>query len=161
MKRFWNEWGKIEWGIVIIAIVAFPLCLFVSNKSNKLASHSTNKETTSNKDITITKTKDSLKWNVYTTTDEMTDSKNIFAVLRSDNYISQDFPYEGETYSSITLRYTKKYGYDVLIQIDKGQIDGRSYNGTDYITARFDGSSPKNYFINESSDGDPKIVFSS
>jgi len=159
MKRFWNEWGKIEWGIVIIAIVAFPLCLFVSNKSNKLASHSTNKETTSNKDITITKTKDSLKWNVYTTTDEMTDSKNIFAVLRSDNYISQDFPYEGETYSSITLRYTKKYGYDVLIQIDKGQIDGRSYNGTDYITARFDGSSPKNYFINESSDGDPKIVF--
>ncbi len=159
MKKIWKEWGKIEWGIIIIAIIAISIYFFVSIKPDNLSSPTTNKEKLSNNNITSTEKKDSLTWSVFTTTDEMTDTKNIFAVLRSDNYISQDFPYEGETYSTITLRYTKKYGYDVLIQIDKGQIDGRSYNGTDYITARFDGSSHKNYYINESSDGDPKVVF--
>ena len=48
---------------------------------------------------------------------------------------------------------------DVLIQITKGQIDGREYYGTDYITARFDEGTPKKYFFDESSDGSSEVVF--
>ena len=98
-------------------------------------------------------------WNISTETDEMTDSKNIWASIKSDNYITQDFPYDGCTYARITVRYMKKYGYDVLIQITQGQINGRSYYGTDYITARFDEGQPKKYYFNESSDGDSEVIF--
>ena len=98
-------------------------------------------------------------WDITTETDAMTDSKNIWAKITSDDYICQDFPYEGLTYAYITARYMKKYGYDVLIQISKGQINGRDYNGTNYITARFDGSTPKRYYFDESADGSPETVF--
>ena len=56
-----------------------------------------------------------VEWDLTISTDEMTDTKNIWATIRSDDYIIQDFPYEGRTYASITVRYMKKYGYDVLI----------------------------------------------
>lgn len=99
------------------------------------------------------------EWNFTTEQDEMTDSKNIWASITSDNYISQDFPYEGETRATITVRYMKKYGYDVLVKISQGQINGSSYNGTDYVTARFDDNAPKKYYFDESSDGDSKVIF--
>ncbi|MBP3246359.1 MAG: hypothetical protein J6M36_00580 [Prevotella sp.] len=98
-------------------------------------------------------------WDISTSTDDMTDTKNIWAKITSDNYVSQEFPYEGFTYASITVRYMKKYGYDVLIEITKGQISGSEYNGTDYITARFDDGAPKKYHFNEASDGSSEVVF--
>ena len=98
-------------------------------------------------------------WDFTIDKDPMTDTKNIWATIRSDNYIIQDFPYGGNTYASITVRYMKKYGYDVLIQITKGQINGRSYSGTDYITARFDGGTPKKFYFNESADGSTETIF--
>ncbi len=98
-------------------------------------------------------------WNFSIRKDDMTDTNNIWATISSDNFISQQFPYEGETYASITVRYMKKYGYDVIIEITKGQIDGREYYGTDHITARFDGGSPKKYHFNESADGSSEMVF--
>lgn len=98
-------------------------------------------------------------WHISSSTDEMTDTKNIWAKITSDNYISQDFPYEGLTYARITVRYMKKYGYDVLVEITKGQIDGREYYGTDYITARFDEGAPKRYYFNEAADGSSDVIF--
>lgn len=98
-------------------------------------------------------------WNFTIKRDEMTDTKNIWASIQSDDYILQAFPYEGNTYASITVRYMKKYGYDVIIQITKGQINGRDYYGTDYITARFDDGDPKKYYFNESADGSSETIF--
>lgn len=98
-------------------------------------------------------------WDFTITKDDMTDTNNVWATIKSDDYIMQDFPYDGETYASITVRYMKKYGYDVIIEITKGQIDGRKYYGTDYITARFDGGSPKKYYFNEAADGSSEVVF--
>lgn len=98
-------------------------------------------------------------WNFTIKQDEMTDTKNIWASIQSDDYISQAFPYEGNTYASITVRYMKKYGYDVIIQITKGQINGREYYGTDYVTARFDEGSPKKYYFNEAADGSSETIF--
>ena len=100
-----------------------------------------------------------ITWNNTTKKDEMTDAKNIWASITSDNYITQDFPYDGATYASITVRYMKKHGYSVLISISKGQIDGREYYSTDYITARFDGGSAKKYRFNEAADGSSDVVF--
>ena len=100
-----------------------------------------------------------VEWDFTISTDAMTDTKNIWAEIKSDNYIIQDFPYEGLTYAKLTVRYMKKYGYDVIVEITKGQINGSRYNGTNYITARFDEGNPKKYFFNEAADGSPEYVF--
>lgn len=98
-------------------------------------------------------------WDFTIKKDEMTDTKNIWATIQSDDYITQDFPYNGNTYATITVRYMKKYGYDVLVYITKGQINGRDYYGTDYVTARFDDGSPRKYRFDEAADGSSDHVF--
>lgn len=98
-------------------------------------------------------------WDFSIEKDEMTDTKNIWAKIISDNHISQSFPYEGYTYATITIRYMKKYGYDAIISISKGQIHGSRYNGDNYITARFDEGTPKKYTFNEAADGSSEMVF--
>jgi hypothetical protein len=98
-------------------------------------------------------------WDFTIEKDPMSDTNNVWASIQSDDYITQDFPYDGYTYARITVRYMKKYGYDVLIKITKGQINGRSYYNTDYITARFDNGSPQKYYFNEADDGSSTVVF--
>lgn len=98
-------------------------------------------------------------WDIRTEKDEMTDSKNIWATVLSDNCIRQDFPYEGLTYAKITVRYMKKYGYDVLINITNGQIHGSKYSNENYIIARFDEGSPKKYWYDEAADLSSDVIF--
>lgn len=98
-------------------------------------------------------------WDFSIEKDEMTDTKNIWAKIISDNHIPQSFPYEGYTYATITIRYMKKYGYDAIISISKGQIHGSRYNGDNYITARFDEGTPKKYTFTEAADGSSEMVF--
>lgn len=98
-------------------------------------------------------------WDFTIEKDEMTDTKNIWATIISDNSVSQNFPYEGLTFAKITIRYMKKYGYDAIISVTKGQIHGNRYNGNNYITARFDDGTPKKYYFNEAADGSSEMVF--
>lgn len=102
---------------------------------------------------------DSVTWKIHTDIDDMTDTKNIWASIRSTNFVNQKFPYQGKTYATITIRYMKKYGYDVIIEIDKGQIVGIDVSGTNYITARFDEGTPMNYYFDDASDGSTEHVF--
>ena len=98
-------------------------------------------------------------WDFTIVKDEIYDTNNIWAEIKSDNYISQRFPYEGYTYATISVRYMKKYGYDVIIVISKGQIHGNRYKGDNYITARFDEGAQKKYYFNEAADGSSDRVF--
>ncbi len=98
-------------------------------------------------------------WNLKTSQDEMDDSKNYWYSLVSDNYANFDFPYEGNSYLTITVRWMKKYGYDVLLEIDKGQMVGNEYNGTNYVRVRFDGGKVQKYYYNEPNDGSSNLVF--
>ena len=99
-------------------------------------------------------------WEVSEKIDEMTDTKNVWKSIRSLNGIQQEFPYnDGQTYATITVRYMKKYGDDVLISINQGQIHGNSFSNSSYITVRFDTQSPKKYYFNEAADGSTEMVF--
>ena len=98
-------------------------------------------------------------WNLKTNQDEMDDSKSYWYSLVSDNYANFDFPYEGNSYLTITVRWMKKYGYDVLLEIDKGQMVGNEYNGTNYVRVRFDSGKVQKYYYNEPNDGSSNLVF--
>ena len=155
--------GCFKWGLVVFGV--FVLLMIIGSIGGNNESDSTDKSFLSSEDNSISiNSEESMvpkkaTWNFNIQKDEMTDSKNIWASIQSENYISQDFPYEGYTYATITVRYMKKYGYDVIVQITKGQIHGSDYNGTDYITARFDEGAAKKYYFNESADGSSETVF--
>lgn len=98
------------------------------------------------------------EWSFSNDIDEMTDSKNIWATIVSDNALELDFPYNS-THAKIVVRYMKKYGYDVLIEITSGQIYGNEYSDENYIMARFDNDKPIKYWFNEPSDNSSDCVF--
>ena len=166
-----SSWAIFAFAAVIIAIfVIFFTAITIDKKYNRDKSLSQLVSETQDYNETVeadtiadirTSKPESPKntWEIRTEKDEMTDTKNIWAEIKSEDFICQDFPYDGLTYAFITVRYMKKYGYDVLIQISQGQIDGRSYYRTDYITARFDEGAPKRYYFNEAADGSSDVVF--
>lgn len=98
-------------------------------------------------------------WSLQTKQDEMDDSKSYWYSLQSDNYANFDFPYEGNSYLTITVRWMKKYGYDVLLEITDGQMVGDEYNGTNYVRVRFDGGKVQKFYYNEPNDGSSNLVF--
>lgn len=98
-------------------------------------------------------------WSLQTKQDEMDDSKSYWYSLQSDNYATFDFPYEGDSYLTITVRWMKKYGYDVLLEITDGQMVGDEYNGTNYVRVRFDGGKVQKFYYNEPNDGSSNLVF--
>lgn len=98
-------------------------------------------------------------WSLLTEQDKMDDSKSYWYSLQSDNYANFDFPYEGDSYLTITVRWMKKYGYDVLLEITKGQMVGNEYNGTNYVRVRFDGGKVQKFYYNEPNDGSSNLVF--
>lgn len=98
-------------------------------------------------------------WSLQTEQDKMDDSKSYWYSLQSDNYANFDFPYEGDSYLTITVRWMKKYGYDVLLEITDGQMVGDEYNGTNYVRVRFDGGKVQKFYYNEPNDGSSNLVF--
>lgn len=155
--------------ILAIAIVVILLLVFIvgglSNKKEVAQSMGDEDEelvvdTLAGCDVDeVLPEKTKIVWDFTIEKDELTDSKNIWASIISDNSVSQDFPYEGLTYAKITIRYMKKYGYDAIISVNKGQIHGNRFNGNNYITARFDDGTPKKYYFNEAADGSSDMVF--
>ena len=141
------KWGLIGFGIFVLLGIIGNMGSDKEEKSSEASSL-----TSSENDGHVESSKpSSVSWDFSFAKDEMTDSRNVWAKIRSDNYVSQEFPYQGETYATITVRYMKKYGYDVLIQITKGQIVGNEYNGSNYVIVRFDDNSDV-VFINKHSE---------
>lgn len=166
-----NKEGDNTWlyilAVVTAIVLLFTLVIALSD-SNK-QSNTSDAETTEEVEVDtvaealpndeVTTENNKVLWDFTITKDDMYDTNNVWAEIKSDNYISQSFPYEGYTYATITVRYMKKYGYDVIINISKGQIHGSRYNGDNYITARFDEGAPKKFYFNEAADGSSEMVF--
>lgn len=97
-------------------------------------------------------------WDISEEVDEMHDAKKYYASLVSTNTIKQDFPY-GKTKANICIRKTKKYGTDVMIRINSGQIHGSEYNGENYVEVKFDNKPAKKYTFAEEASGSSEVVF--
>lgn len=110
-------------------------------------------------DLQAAKTEAAKRWTYKEKKDEMTDGTNRWAVLRSENCVYMKMPYDGGTYATLAVRYTVAYGTDVYIEVDRGQIDGDQYRGTNYVRIRFDDEQPDMFKFNEAADGSADIVF--
>lgn len=133
--------------------------IFGDDKNSSEAKDSESKSSVQKETANVSSEPEPVKWEYRETTDEMTDTKNRWASITSDNYITQEFPYSGETYADITVRYMKKYGTDVLISISMGQIIGNDFTRDNYINVRFDDSEPRKYYFNHPEDLSTETIF--
>lgn len=98
-------------------------------------------------------------WNYESEIDEMDGSTTKRAIAVSSNIVEFDFPYNGGSTLGICVRKTRKYGTDVMISISKGQFVCSEYNGTNYVTVRFNNNAPIKFTTVEPSDYSNDLLF--
>ena len=99
------------------------------------------------------------KWTYQEETDEMTDSKTKYAFIVSDNEVEFDFPYNGGSKLTLTIRQSKKYGTDAYIKIEPGQFINNEYNGDNKVNVRFDEEAPTKYSMADPTDISHDLLF--
>jgi hypothetical protein len=96
------------------------------------------------------------KWLYSDEEDKMTSKKKYFAQLKANDELIFDFPYDGGSVATLTIR--KKRGeVDAMLKVSKGQFI-LDYEGGS-IKARFGNAKPSIYAISQSSDHSSDLVF--
>ena len=96
-------------------------------------------------------------WEYTESVDEMTDKTAYFATVYSENSVDFDFPYDGGSTLSFTIRQSPQYGNDMYIHISKGQFNS-GISGTK-IKVRFDDNDPIPVNCTTPSDYSSDILF--
>jgi hypothetical protein len=96
-------------------------------------------------------------WDYSQFEDEMGRGKVYMATIESRNTINLDFPYSGEQHGSLTLREHPKYGKDVVLKIERGQLLDSEYN--DPVVVRFDSDKPLTFSSVGASDHSTETLF--
>lgn len=88
-------------------------------------------------------------WKITTSKDEMRGSTDTFASIESDNEVEFEFPYRGGSTLSIVVKESQKLGTNVYLSISKGQFSGNAFDGSDYVTFKFDEEPLKKYHFSD------------
>lgn len=98
-----------------------------------------------------------LYWTYRNNADEMSGKNISYAVVSAVNPITLAFPYGGAQRARLILRQHPRYGFDVLLQLDRAQF----LCGLDAcdLTVRFDDGPPKAWSASPPSDHDTTTLF--
>lgn len=97
-------------------------------------------------------------WEYDSSVDKMTGKDSKSASVRSDNSLRLAFPYSGENRGLLVVRSHPKYGTDVIVQIDKGQLMCRSYEPC-AVMVKFDNAKPVRFSGYPPADHDSAVTF--
>lgn len=144
-KDFW----KSPW-FYLVLIICLPI--FISHYSDSQPGSGTS-STSSGTNAT-----QHGNWEYSTKKDEIDDSEIKFAVIDSSNELDFDFPYNGGTTFTLTLRQTD--GEDeVILQCSKCQFIGAGVYDDDVLKIRFDDGDFAKYSYTQPSDYSSDAVF--
>jgi hypothetical protein len=149
-------------GYLVIGLIGVILLLYFYPYAPSLASIF---ETQKKSNITAL---DSAHINAFTTSDDMfgwtyrKGKDNLGAVTQnavvmSTNDVDLDFPYRGGTVLVIQLRRQPKFGTDVILRVNKGQLLCQYHDCKAIV--RFDESKPKVFEANKSDDYSDELIF--
>lgn len=146
-------------GLISFMISFFALCIMSCDGSSKTSNCSAKSEPLPEivEDTTSVTKKESTHWEYFDSVDEMTDKKTYMAEIVSENDVNFDFPYQGGSKLSFTIRESPQYGKDMLIRISKGQFNIGIYGET--IKVRFDDEPAFDVKCTESSDYSTDVLF--
>ncbi|WP_252255631.1 hypothetical protein [Lysobacter capsici] len=98
------------------------------------------------------------QWSYDSQTDDMSGKDIHTARVTSANSFEFDFPYSGQQQAKLLIRRHPRWGNDVILSIDKGQILCHSFSSCP-IRVRFDDETAKTLTGNEPSDNSSESVF--
>jgi len=96
-------------------------------------------------------------WSYRESTDKMTSKPVKFASVDSDNTLDFDFPYQGGSTGTLTIR-RKDNKNEVMLFISKGQFSGNAL-GNRFVRLRFDEKPAINVGFDEPSDNSSTLIF--
>lgn len=96
-------------------------------------------------------------WLATSDTEKMSGKKTSRATVTSENSLAFDFPYAGENTGFLTVRQHPKYGLDVIVSIQKGQMLC-GYGGC-AINVKFDDGPSTRYGANAPADHSSTSLF--
>lgn len=99
------------------------------------------------------------QWRYQDDVDQMTGKTASYASIKSDNSLSLRSPYAGTNFATLSVRKHPKYGTDVILSIDKGQILCRSSYDPCRIAVKFDNAPPRTFEGLPSADNSSETVF--
>lgn len=146
----------------LIAVGVFFLigvlgALFSPDEQKDSSTTEKKEQTVTEKESLSTEVEEKTKWKYIESEDEMTEKKSYFASITSDNEVDFDFPYQGGSSLSITVRKSPKYGKDVYFKISKGQFN-ESISGCN-ISVKFDNGKIETYRCVGADDASTGILF--
>ncbi|SHG73635.1 hypothetical protein SAMN05444372_10989 [Flavobacterium micromati] len=95
-------------------------------------------------------------WKYDTIKNKMTDVKDVFCRVQSNESLSLTAPYEGVNFGQLTVRRMNGQ-VDIIISIMKGQISGGYEN--EYFKARFDNGKQTTFSYSEPADNSTETIF--
>lgn len=98
-------------------------------------------------------------WKISTSKDEMRGSTDTFASIESDNEVEFEFPYHGGSTLSIVVRESQKFGTDVYLLTSDGQFIGNAFDGSNYVTIKFEDGPLQKYYFDDAADGSTNVIF--
>lgn len=98
------------------------------------------------------------QWFYSSPNDDMTGNPIRTAYTSSTNTMSLDFPYQGEQHATLRIRSHPRYGHDIIVDIEQGQILCQSYEDCT-IAVRFDNGPLQHFSAVGPSDNSSDSVF--
>lgn len=177
-----SKWYEKTWLVILLCILFFPVGLYAlwRNSSIKkgwkvgvtlffaivvVANITKDKKTTPSKDNVVSKKEEIVKesvvkepksnWQYSEDKDEMTSQKRLFATCLSTNEIQFEFPYNGGSFFTLTVRNMGN-GNEVVLEVSKGQFMS-GFNSA--LRLKFDDEQPMSIGYSDAADGSSNVIF--
>lgn len=144
---------KKTWVIIVGIFILLTIIANIGNDEKSSTTNSTNSEENSTNDIKEVKS----NWQYNEDADKMTNDKRYFASSVSTNEIEFEFPYNGGSNFTLTLRNLGK-GNEIVLQVSKGQFMP-GIMSSEYCRVKFDDGETTKYTYNSAEDGSSEVIF--
>lgn len=98
------------------------------------------------------------QWNYRTNEDPMTGKKVLAAFVSSSNTHEFKFPYAKPQHATLTARRHPQHGNDIILSIERGQLQCTSYSGCN-VMVRFGEGEPKTFRASGAADNSTETLF--
>lgn len=152
---------KKTWVIIVGVLIILVIIANLGSKENSASSTSSEKtaDSTTNTVAASENSTDEVQqiWQYSEDEDKMTHEKRYFASCVSNNEIEFEFPYDGGSNFTLTLRNMGK-GNEIILEVSKGQFMPGIMSG-EYCRVKFDEGETVKYTYNSAEDGSADIIF--
>ncbi len=138
-------------GVTLFFIICISMCVDGSSETESSSIQENSQGKTE-------KVKVKSNWEYSEFMDQMEDDTTYIASIESENSVDFEFPYNGGSYMTLSIRKSPQYGNDVYIKIDKGQFNSDYMLGSN-VKLKFDDEKAFSVSAKYPSDGSTDMLF--